>query len=286
MSQFLAGDYTPAERQLALSTYLSLARILGDFTDQLVVIGGLVPSLLVPQAALDQDRRHIGTADVDVVLHLGLLDDEAYKSIAELMRASGFKPDTKPDTGARVPQRWVAPGTGGRAVVEFLLPPPDGDSSKKRVKNLEGDFAAFLLPGGELAFRDARQVELTGRDLRGAKVTRAMNVCGPASFLVLKARAHVRRDKPKDAYDIHYLVQGLPGGHEEIVQAFRTLGPSPLVEEGLRTLAQAFESLDASGPVDVATFLGEPEDEDLRQDASGHVLSLLDALEVAGLYAP
>ena len=37
MSQFLAGDYTPAERQLALSTYLSLARILGDFTDQLVV---------------------------------------------------------------------------------------------------------------------------------------------------------------------------------------------------------------------------------------------------------
>ncbi len=203
MSKLFAVDYTPQDVQLAKATYLTLARLLGDHADSLVVIGGFVPYLLVPQEGRDADHAHIGTTDLDVVLHLGLLDDEAYKTIAELMRESEFEPDTKPETGKRVPQRWVAPGTGGKAIVEFLLPPPEGRTvEKKRVKNLEGDFAAFLLPGGQLAFADAKRVPIQGRDLRGAVVERSMQVCGPASFLVLKALAHENRDKRKDAYDI------------------------------------------------------------------------------------
>jgi hypothetical protein len=281
VSHRFAADYSAQDVALAKATYLTVARVLGDHADTLVVVGGFVPYLLVPQEGLGVDDAHIGTADLDIVLHIGLLDEEAYKSVSELMRESEFEPDKKPDTGALVPQRWVAPGSGGKAIVEFLIPPSKDQEPNKWVKNLERDFAAFLLPGGELAFQDARTIDVSGVDLRRAQVIRAMQVCGPASFLVLKALAHKKRDKPKDAYDINYLVSKLPGGNAKIIDAFRALGPSEVVEEALGILAAAFETLDSSGPVDVAIFLGDAENEDIRRDVSARVLDLLQDLEEA-----
>jgi hypothetical protein len=32
----------------------------------------------------------------------------------------------------------------------------------------------------------------------------------------LKALTHKKRDKPKDAYDIHDVIGGLPGGNEDL----------------------------------------------------------------------
>jgi len=282
MNKRLAADYTAQDVELAQQTYLTLARVLGDYSDELVVIGGFVPYLLVPQESLDADEAHIGTADLDIVLHLRLLNAEAYKQVSELLRESEFEPDDKLETGAVVPQRWVAPGTSGRAIVEFLLPPTEEEPLKKRVKNLEEDFAAFLLPGGDLAFEDARKIDVSGGDLRGASVTRSMQVCGPASFLVLKALAHANRDKPKDAYDIDYLVARIPGGNATIVEAFERLPDSELVWDALERLERAFAKLDSSGPVDVAEFIGDPGNDELQRDVSARVSNLLQDLREAG----
>jgi len=282
----VAADFRPQDINLAVATTLTVARVLGAYADKVVVIGGFVPYLLVPQAGFGSDDAHIGTGDLDIVLHLGLLDEQAYKSVAELLRESDFEPDQKPDTGAMVPQRWVAPGSDGMAIVEFLLPYASEQPPEKWVQNLEADFAAFLLPGGELAFQDAQRITVAGRDLRGAYVQRAMNVCGPASFLVLKAHAHVNRDKPKDAYDIDYVIAKLPGGNAEIVRAFGALTRNHIVDSAIVALAKAFATLDGSGPVDVAVFLGDAENEGLKRDVSARVLDLLQDLEEAGVVTP
>jgi hypothetical protein len=56
------------------------------------------------------------------------------------------------------------------------------------------------------------------------------------------------------------------------------LRDDPDVKKGLGILAAAFKNLDASGSLDVAVFLGSPEDDALRQDVSAFVMSFLEKL--------
>jgi hypothetical protein len=55
--------------QLARSASLYIATKLGDLRDDLVIVGGLVPSLIVPQGQQAADRSlHVGAMDVDLGL--------------------------------------------------------------------------------------------------------------------------------------------------------------------------------------------------------------------------
>lgn len=271
----LAVDYTANDVELVRAICLTVARVLGSYIDDITVIGGLVPFLLVPQDQQAPEEQHIGTADLDLVLQLGLLEEGRYKEVSELLRRSGFEAERKADTGAIRFQRWVAPGTDGKGIIEFLLPPAEERHRAGKLHHLEKDFGAFVLPGGQLAFEDRLSQQVTGKDLRGAETTRAVWVAGPAAFLILKALAHKLRDEPKDAYDIWYLVRHYPGGSAAIADRFPLLRDDALVREGRDILEGAFRSLDSSGPRDVALFSGNPDDEDLRQDVSALILDFL-----------
>lgn len=55
-----------------------MATKLGDLMDELVVVGGLVPSLLIPPDELPEGAdAHVGTLDLDVGRTLTLLDEGA-----------------------------------------------------------------------------------------------------------------------------------------------------------------------------------------------------------------
>ena len=59
-------------------TCLHVATVLGDLLQtELTVVGGLVPSLLIPQSSLPAAAEaHCGTLDVDLGLSLALLDEQ------------------------------------------------------------------------------------------------------------------------------------------------------------------------------------------------------------------
>jgi hypothetical protein len=93
-------------------------------------------------------------------------------------------------------------------------------------------------------------------------------VAGVASWLCLKTDAIMRRSKPKDAYDVVWLVAGL--GPDE---AARRVLASPLlagdhraqVIEQLGRMAEQFEDIESVGPRSYATFLeSENPDRDRR----------------------
>lgn len=68
---------------------------LGDFADELVVVGGLVPSLLISVDDLPAEAdAHVGTLDLDLGLELDLLQEERYRDLYEALRVAGFAPDT------------------------------------------------------------------------------------------------------------------------------------------------------------------------------------------------
>src|ERR1700683_1597605 len=79
------GGYSREETDQVISVCLTVAVTLGALMDDLCVVGGLVPSLLIDQR-IGPDPvtgdTHPGTNDLDVGLAVGLLNDEQYAEIS------------------------------------------------------------------------------------------------------------------------------------------------------------------------------------------------------------
>ena len=74
-----AAGYEGGQTELVRATCLYAATRFGDIMDELVVVGGLVPSLLVKQEALlHRVDSHVGTMDLDMGLTVALLEKGRY----------------------------------------------------------------------------------------------------------------------------------------------------------------------------------------------------------------
>ena len=118
-----ADGYDLATTRHARSTCLYVATKLGDLMDKIVVIGGLVPSLIVPQyPRAGGAAPHVGTMDLDLGLNVELLTTGLYQPLADRLRSAGFTLDTN-DRGNPTRQRWRPhpshPGVG----IDFLIQP-------------------------------------------------------------------------------------------------------------------------------------------------------------------
>ena len=70
-----AGGYHREHLALVRATCLFVATKVGDLMDDLVVVGGLVPSLLIDQeTGQGSAEPHAGTMDLDIGLAAALLD--------------------------------------------------------------------------------------------------------------------------------------------------------------------------------------------------------------------
>ena len=89
-----ASEYTSEQVALVRATCLYVATKLGDLMDEVVVVGGLVPSLLIDQGTLPEGTSaHVGTLYLDVGLKLALLDEGRYRTLTERLRDAGFVAD-------------------------------------------------------------------------------------------------------------------------------------------------------------------------------------------------
>jgi hypothetical protein len=112
-------------------------------------------------------------------------------------------------------------------------------------------------------------------------------VTGLTGFLVAKTGALTERDKPKDAYDIVWLLEAWPGGPRQAAQAVRD---SPAYQRGdtqraLGRLAHEFADPSRVGPRSYARFMAASEtgpDDIARMErqAAGAVRTFTAALAV------
>lgn len=269
-----ASGYDRSHVDHVRATCLYVATKLGDLLDELVVVGGLVPSLLVDQA--DAHEQHVGTLDLDVGLALGLLDNKRYQTLTERLRAARFSPDTN-DQGNPSRQRWKIEGPP-TVTIDFLIPPTRPDERGGDIKHIEADFAAFVAPGLRLAFLDRVRVPLAGKTIFGEQATRQVWVCGPAAFVAMKALAFRGRGENKDAYDLVYLLRNHQAGVTGIATRLAPLLPEAEAAEAVRILDEDFSSSDGVGPRRVAEFLFNARDDDAEADAWGAIRDLLDRL--------
>jgi hypothetical protein len=269
----VAAGYPPDQVARVKSTCLYLATKLGDLMDELVVVGGLVPSLLIDQSNLPNHvAPHVGTLDLDLGLAFALVGEERYKEVAERLRHAGFEVD-KNDEGKPTRQRWRI--SHPPVTVDFLIEPEDIEAKPGSLFSLAKDWAAIVAPGLHLAFKDNQVVTLAGLTIAGEKASREIRVCGAGAYVVLKALAFRIRGENKDAYDLFYLLRNYGKGVGDVAALLRPLLADESAQKALAHLREDFLDPDGIGPRRVAEFLYGRPDPETQADTVGFVRALL-----------
>lgn len=269
-----ADGYPPDLGAEAVQMCLYVATILGDQLDDIVVVGGLVPYLIVDQAKADE--QHVGTGDLDLGFSIGVLSEKKYREVSARLRARGFEP-ARNDDGKPQRQRWHIPGK--RITVDFLIGPVEGGPAPGKPQNLERDFAAIVMEALPLAFVDTLLVSLDGITTANERASKSVRVCGPAGFVAMKAFAVDGRGENKDAYDLVYLLRNYGEvAVTPVAERFHLIADRPVAQKALEFLERHFASPRHFGPKRYAAFLRQPDNEALWQDAFGAVRAFLKAV--------
>ena len=275
-----ASDYKREDLELVRQTCLYVATKLGDLLDDLVVVGGLVPSLLIPDESLSASEDvHVGTTDLDLGLSLALLDTKRYEDLSLRLYRADFKPDEN-EEGNPTLQRWkIAPTTDLKVTLDFLIPPSLAADKGGDLRHIQKDLAAVITPGLRLAFRDKQKVSLKGLTLLGEKANRDIWVCGPGAFVVLKALAFDQRGENKDAYDLYFVIRNYGRSIDDVCRCISPLLKEVETKKALAILNRDFLEPDGIGPSRVAQFQYRGPNADLQADVAGYVKELLSKCE-------
>lgn len=277
------GDYTKRQVEAARRVLIDVGQILASFRDSIVVVGGWVPDLLLP----NQHPAHVGSIDLDLALDAANLSDGRYAELLNLLLKTGryrlsreagkqFQLVTDVELGDELPPI--------RVDVEFLA----AKELKLKGKGLIEGFRVLQIDACVVAFAEPQEIKVEGKTLSGARNSVDLRVASLPDFLILKSYALVGRDKSKDAYDICWCLDHYPGGLEALAAELneRLQGDNAAqTAKAISYLKDKFQTEDWYGPSQYADFLGEEEERDLnRQRAYGLVQSLLINLEL-GLVA-
>lgn len=242
-------DYGEEPVEAARRVLIDIGQVLGSwFEDSLVLVGGWVPGLLLT----DVDEPHVGSIDVDLALDADRLQDGRYAEIVKALLAT--RRYVQSEQPFRLSAR-VDLGTG-RAPVEVhvdFLKPLQRRRGRKRQRLLP-DFRPLDADGCAAAFVHPQQVRLTGRTVSGAENSVRLMVASIEAFLVMKAYALAKRDKPKDAYDICYCLEHASVGIAGLAARWRENRQQRHIGEAIGHLRDKFASVASFGPQQVVAF--------------------------------
>jgi hypothetical protein len=280
------SQYDPVVAQAVLGEAAGLIKALGFAAQHVALIGGIVPGLLVPVLDPGVDP-HVGTTDLDVCLSVAIMEGTTgyYQKIQQTLKDAGFQPTEES-------WRWRG-GRSASVVLEFFCPQPPGHpagrpfrppAERRRARaNLGSQLSALALEAGAIIGEDVveREMEVTLPDGRGRQQL-TLRFTGPAGFLAAKASALKSRDKPKDAYDIVWLLEAWPAGPAQAAAAVRARpvwGRSE-IEHALTILVDQFRDIDSAGARAYAEFIAGPGDDRdlLARRAAGAIGEFLGAL--------
>lgn len=266
------SDYPEMEVQACFSVLLEIMTVLGEFRENVVIVGGNVPLLLIPAAK----EKHLGTLDVDLALDFNHISDDTYKTIVKTLSARGYY--QKEREQPFIFYRDVEDKFGNRITVEIdLLAGEYGGTGKGHRHQKIQDAQARKARGCDLVFDSAVRVNLAGTLPGGAKNEVTVKVPSIGPFLVMKGMALWERISEKDAYDVYYCCRNYPGGLTTLVEVIKPLVKNRLAREGLGKIKAKFAIVDGIGPTWVVDFL-EITDLEERARVQREAFELVNAL--------
>ena len=244
-----AADYDDRGARAAHAVLVELGQVLGAHLDSIVIIGGTVPSLLLP------DAGHIGSLDIDLDLNPEKLAEHGYADVVEKLTAAGYERNVEGLKPFQL-RRTVNPGDGGEpiAVIVDLLMPKGAKTRKNRPPLVEG-LRVQEADGGEFALSHNLKMQIAGTMPDGRNNTVGMLVASIPALLVMKGYALVQRDKKKDAYDIYFCIRNYKEGFAALAVECKKLIGDPKALQAFLNIASKFIRADDFGPQTVRQFI-------------------------------
>ena len=84
-------DYSAEAIAACRAVLIELVHGMGEFRDHLVVVGGWVPALLLPNAP----EPYVGTLDVDLALDFQHIPEATYQTVLEALQRRGYRQDAR-----------------------------------------------------------------------------------------------------------------------------------------------------------------------------------------------
>ena len=270
-------DYNQIAVNAAYSVLIEIVRVLGEYRDNIVLIGGWVPQILFQ----NEGEPHTGSIDIDLALDHRQITDDGYKSIHELLLDRGYRQGKQPFIFHRIVK---IEGTEVSVQVDLLSGEYEGTGKSHRHQRIQ-EIRARKVRGCDLAFNNPVELTIEGNLPGGAKDSVVIKVASIVSFLIMKAIVLDERLKEKDAYDIYYCLKQYSEKLDNLVTEFKPHLENGLIQEGLAILAKNFKTVDHTGPKFVAAFEEVTDQEDrtmIERDAFERVNYLLKKLGVVG----
>ncbi len=205
----------PRSRRARAAAEQALVRVVHHYggRPEFVLLGGLVPELLCSTS----EFTHAGTTDVDVQVNLEIVCGAVNTSRLEhALRNAGFEPENE-----RV-WRWKGEMPSNMVVKFELLADLDTEPAESMIRfNQCDDLGAVNLRGTGFAAKDVVVRDLTAK-IGGVIHNVQVNVTGLAGYLLAKTAAAHSRRKPKDWYDLAFvLLQNDAGGPAAAARAVK-----------------------------------------------------------------
>ncbi|MFP4641901.1 MAG: hypothetical protein ACLFPU_06965 [Dehalococcoidia bacterium] len=271
------SDYSEPEVQASFSVMAELMTILGEYRDNIVLVGGSVPPLLIPSA----EKEYPGTLDIDLALDFENISSIAYKTIVKTLESRGYyQGSEQPFIFYRDVE--IKPGETTRIQVDLLGGEYGGTGTKHRHQRVQ-DAQVRKARGCDLVFDAPLTVKLEGTLPNGATNEVSIKIPSVGPFLVTKGMALWGRLKEKDAFDIYFCCRYFPSGIEALADAIKPVIGNRLAKEGLGKIKARFNEVSGVGPVGVADFM-ELEDQEergrIQREAFEFVNKLMELLEI------
>ncbi len=254
--QRTTSSYEPRNVEVAYSALMEVAATLQAYRDDMVLIGGWDPYLLLKRhQAADNPFRHVGSIDSDWVVNPETVESEKYDTIVQALTKRGFHqtPNILYRFAKSVPVEGLP--TPFEISVDLLtVKPPKGKGSAHRHRQVQADLRALATPAAELALAHAEPIDLEGTLLGGGKLTVTVRVGDAVGSIGTKGLALGGRYVEKDSYDIYAVVANYGTGPAAVASLAKPYLGEPLLRKSLDTVRNWFRAIDAAGPVAVGNF--------------------------------
>ena len=272
------SEYIREETEICLSVLLELMTILGEYRDNIAIIGGWVPYFLMNHVR----HEHIGSLDIDIALNFEQVSEEHYRTILELLKKHDYVQKAENIPYAFLKEVDTSIGGKFKVEVDILSGEYGGTERSHRHQRIQ-DIKARKARGTDLVFGHYESVKISGKMPDGSENEITVKVAGLIPFLVMKGMALWERKSEKDAYDIYFVIKNYPDGLGALVEEFRPHIDNKLIREGLGKIKAKFESLDMIGPKWIVNFEEMEDDEEkdmLQRDSFERVNAFLDELNI------
>jgi hypothetical protein len=269
-------DYGKKEVDTCLSVLVELMTTLGEFRDNIVLVGGWIPYFLMEE----NRHEHVGSLDIDIALDFQKISEDTYQTILQALKSKGYERGKQPFIFYR-----TIPSEDGEAItveVDLLTGEYGGTGKSHRTQSIQ-DVRARKTRGCDLVFKQNRSLKIAANMPNGAFNEVTIKIANVIPFIVMKGMCMWDRYKEKDAYDIYFTTLHYPGGINEMVKIFQPFKSNKLVREGLGKIKAKFKNIDAPGLVWLTNFEDiddEEEKERVKRDAYERVNAFLDALRI------